>query len=489
MVALQILTAGVVLLWLYIFVIARWRRGFDLLMAYLPFAGAVTLALHLWWPSLLFKDIFFVVPIYVAFIGELVVRRDLLRSFPPSIICLMLCLVALVVLQSANAGVANPLMALIGLKVWLFYIPLTFVAYAYVDSGKKFLDLCRLLVVLSFFPAAVSILQIAMVQSLGYRAAMQASYGDMAVQTTQSFSTFHFGTGLFGRIPSVFTFATQFFGFSLSILVPTYIVWRTDTSHRWRRIGWFAFVTAAAAAFLSGERSAFVFTPMLIALTFAFDRGLTGLLKGIGSGLLIAWTVVSALLGIAILDMYELVGELFTHYAREVAYGGLIQALQTAPLGMGTGTNTGAARYALRDPGTLVGIENYYAKAVYELGFPGLFVVAGLFAAIIVVGFNVRARARFSEIRCWASALLAFFIVMFFNSFKGWLVDLDPVNVYYWVFCGLLLKLPTLQAAALEHRQPTSDLSTRSGRSQYPTHSAHQYPDSLVITRRTCPAS
>jgi hypothetical protein len=27
------------------------------------------------------------------------------------------------------------------------------------------------------------------------------------------------------------------------------------------------------------------------------------------------------------------------------------------------------------------------------------------------------------------------------NSFKGWLIDLDPVNVYFWLFAGMLLKM------------------------------------------------
>jgi hypothetical protein len=452
---LEIVAGGALVFLLYSFIIVRWQRGFYLLIAYTPFAGAVTLALHLWQPSLVFKDVLFVIPIYIGFIAELVVHRDLVKGFPPSIVFLMLGLVLLAAVQSENAGVVNRMMALIGLKVWLFYLPLTFIAHAYLDSTKKLLGLCRLLVVLSFLPTAVSIVQLVMAQSFGYQTAMQASYGEVAAQVTQLFTSWHFGTVVLGRIPSIFTFVTQFFGFSLSVLVPSYIVWRTDTSRRWRLAGFLAFVAAAGATFMSGSRTAFVFTPMIVALIFALDRGLTGLLKGIGSGLLIAWMVLAGLFGIAIMDVYGLVGELFTHYAREVAYGGLIQALQLAPLGMGTGTNTGAARYALEDPTGFVGIENYYAKAVYELGLPGLVIVAGLFAAIIVLGFNVRARARFGELRCCASAFLAFFIVMFFNSFKGWLVDLDPVNVYYWVFCGLLLKLPALEAGALRQWRAT----------------------------------
>ena len=48
-----------------------------------------------------------------------------------------------------------------------------------------------------------------------------------------------------------------------------------------------------------------------------------------------------------------------------------------------------------------------------------------------------------------SNAILAFLIIMFLNSFKGWQMDLDPVNVYYWLFVGLLLKMPVLQQEAL----------------------------------------
>jgi hypothetical protein len=213
-----------------------------------------------------------------------------------------------------------------------------------------------------------------------------------------------------------------------------------------------AFIAAIVATFVSGERAAFVFTPMSIALIFLLDRGIAGFVRGIGGGILIAWAVLAGVFGIALWEMYGLVGGLFTTYASEVAYGGLVQALKLAPLGMGTGTDTSAARYALDDPNSFFGIENYYAKALYELGLPGLIIVAGLFATAILAGLRVRAEMRSPPLRCWASALVAFFLIMFLNCFKGFVVDLDPVNIYYWVFFGLLVKLPVLQARELYYR-------------------------------------
>jgi hypothetical protein len=443
---LETLIATVLLVWLYAAIIAQWRLGFLLLMLYLPFAGAVSLALHLWAPSLLFKDVLFITPTYIAFGYQACAHKGIAERFPHSIVVLALCLAVLVVAQMLNPGVANSMMALIGLKIWLLYIPLALVAYAYLDSCYRFLRFCRMMILPSFIPSAVALLQVTMVKSFGYRAAMELSYGDMATRTTQLFSASQFESALFGRVPSIFTFAPQFFGFSLAMLVPSYIVWRTDLSARWRRVGATAFITSAVSTFLSGERASFIFTPLAIAIIFLLDRGLRGFLQGLGLGIFGAWSALSLAFGIGIGTMYSLVGDLFFHYGSDVAYGGLVQALQMAPLGLGTGTNTGAARYSLTDPDSFVTIENYYAKATYELGLPGLLIVAGLLTAILVIGLQVRGAMRSSMLRCWAGTLLAFVLVIQLNSFKGWLIDLDPVNVYFWVFCGLMLKLPMLQS-------------------------------------------
>jgi hypothetical protein len=208
-------------------------------------------------------------------------------------------------------------------------------------------------------------------------------------------------------------------------------------------------VAAALDTLLSGSRGAFVFTPLTLALAFLFDQGVPGLLAALCGTAVLSWTAAGAIFGIALWHMYGVVGGLFADYARSAAYGGLVQAIATAPLGMGTGTNTGAARYALADPDAFKGIENYYGKAAYELGMPGLLVVAGLFLTIIFLSLKARRTMVAPDLRCGANALLAFLVAIFLSSFKGWQIDLDPVNVYYWLFAGVLLKLPVLEKSLL----------------------------------------
>ena len=62
--------------------------------------------------------------------------------------------------------------------------------------------------------------------------------------------------------------------------------------------------------------------------------------------------------------------------------------------------------------------------------------------AIMFAGFRARRTMATPPVfRCCSNAFLAFMIVVALNSFKGWLIDLDPVNVYYWLFAGILLKM------------------------------------------------
>jgi len=444
-VILEALIAATLLVSIYALIFARWQRGLYWLIAYLPFAGTVTMALSQWPPSLLFKDILFIIPLYLAFFARLCLGREILADFPKPIAFLMLSLAALVILQAANPGVANAMVALIGLKVWLLYLPLCFIAYAFFESSEAVIGLLRLLVGLSFIPASVALIEVCLTLDFGYHDSMQMVYGEQAFQATQRFASFEVGSGILGRIPSTFTFVAQFFGYSLAMLVPAYIVWRADPSRRWRRTGGMSLVLAALSTLISGSRAAYVFTPLTLALMFLLDEGLGGLIASMTAVTSLIWAVVVTIFGIALWQMYTLVSDLLRGYAQEVAYGGLMMAIASAPFGMGTGTNTGAARYAADNPGAFHAIENYYAKAAYELGIPGLLIVAGLFVAIIVSGLKERSRMIHPAARSCADALVAFFITMLVNSLKGWQIDLDPINVYYWLFAGLLLKLPVLE--------------------------------------------
>jgi hypothetical protein len=73
-----------------------------------------------------------------------------------------------------------------------------------------------------------------------------------------------------------------------------------------------------------------------------------------------------------------------------------------------------------------------------------------LFAWIIWSGWRVT-RGAGHELRPCAAALTAFAACIALNSFKGWQLDLDPINVYFWVFAGILGRIGRLQHSRSRH--------------------------------------
>jgi len=435
----------------YVVILARWRFGIYGLLIFLPFAGMVTLALYPWagppiLNPVLYKDWLFVLPAYIGFLASLVLERERLPRLGRLPSVLLIAFSVLVLAQMANPGVQNALMALIGAKVWLFYVPLFPITLVMVRSRRELIFLLRLLVALAIVPCAVGMGEFALGQIYGHETVMQAVYGTMAPEARPGFGVYEVGGGLLPRgTPSTFTFVTQFFGYLVSMLVACYAVWRADPSPRWRRFGHYMLIVVALNALLVGARSAFVFVPFLLLLVYGLDLGHRGLLR---AGALIGGIIGGAVLmmRMGIVGLFEHVAELFVVYAGETAYGGLVQALVAAPLGAGTGTNTGPARYSFSDPASFAAIENYYAKAAYELGILGLLLVWTLFFTLIRHGLKTRRQLADPGLRACAAALVAFLITMALNNFKGWLIDLDPINVYFWVFVGLLAKLTYLDA-------------------------------------------
>ena len=436
---------------LLLMILVRWQRGVYALLAYVPVAGVVTLSLSPWqgWPLLhpvLYKDWFFVLPAYLGYLASLVLRRERLPRLPrlpAPVTYLLLGLGLLVVAQMANPGVPNLVSALIGAKVWLLYVPLYVLAFALIESRHNLQNLMRLLVALAVIPCLAGLAEYVLALTLGYQAAMSSIYGATAAQATQGFTFFEVGGGLLPRIPSTFTFVSQYFGFTLAMLVPCYIVWQSDPSPRWRRLGQWTLALVAVASFLSGARGAFIFVPLLLGLMFGLDRGFSGVLR---AGLYVSVALASALAisRMGARALFDHVSELFFIYAAETAYGDLVHAILQFPLGSGTGTNTGPARYAFERPENFIALQNYYAKATIELGIPGLLLVWGLLFVLLRIGFRTRRHLKDPALRTCSAVLLAFLLTMALNSFKGWLLDLDPINVYFWVFAGVLAKLPYL---------------------------------------------
>lgn len=421
--------------------IIRWQWAFLALLIYLPFAGMITLWLRPSNIGALLKDLMFVIPLYATFFS-FHLRRIGEARIPKFLILAIGLFATIVLLQILNPGLSRLMVAFIGAKVWLFYIPLMVVAAVYIDSPQRLTNLLRLLVVLAVIPAGIGIIQFAGANIWGYREVMMWFYGDAAYHATQGFTKFDYG-GTFYRIPSTFSFVAQYIGFLFAMIPVAYMLIRSDPSTNWRNFGRLAMFLLLIASLLSGSRSVFVFVPLIIILLLILDGRIVGTLAGILAvpALILTALYLSGLNPILVLTRTR---ELLADYSGGLVVDSMWTALTKFPFGTGTGMNTGAARHAFESAEALdiFGLESYYAKAVVELGVPGLISLILLIFSILAIAYKNRHTVRDPALKSCVSALFAFFIVIYVNSAKGWILDLDPMNVYFWVFVGIMVKLP-----------------------------------------------
>lgn len=437
---------------LWLLILFNWRRGYWMLLLYIPFAGLVTLALRPSPIGTLLKDLLFVLPIYAVFF--LLNARELQRVQIPKLLTLLLVLFAsLTMLQLFNPNIKNFVAGVIGVKVWLLYLPMLYISAAFFSSADVLLRVLRVSTVLTVISCSLGLIQFVVGQIIGYEEVMILMYRSAAAAATQNFASFNMGAEFF-RIPSTFSFPAQYAGFCLVMMPVIYMLQTIETEPRWRLFARVAMILLFAASVLSGSRGNWLFTPLLFLMILLIDAKLSRLAVGIVFGPVMMLATLYAA-GFDIFLLFESTAGLTQEYGRDLVIPDLIRALTNNPLGSGTGVNTGGATNVMSEieRATTVMTEGYYAKAIIELGIPGLALLLMIIASVILFGLNLRHQLRDPKARSCAAAITAFLIIIALHSFKGWLVDLDPINVWYWILVGILFALPGLRLDDLRQHQ------------------------------------
>jgi hypothetical protein len=433
----------------------NWRWSVYALLLYLPVSGIPIIALYPHTqPAVLAKDFLFVIPCYVGFIVEAILRRRKV-FFPGAPTVMLVALALLVIVQAFNPVVPNVLVALIGVKVWLLYLPLIYVGYQLVQSREDLWRLLTLLAVPAVIPCVIGIVEALLIYS-GHSSTVYSWYGSAASAATQGFFTYNLGTvgANLSRVPSTFSFA-QYYLYTIAMIAIVYAWLRgplRDSAHvNW---GWALLVLVTSASLLSGSRGAFFLAPGLLILIMILDRvGGVRLVILIGS-LILAFVVALTLIGA------QLGPTLSSAAADGRSNGGIVfswipQALHLTLTGLGTGLDTGAARYAFpgESTGTVyqiiggVWLETWWVKVMIELGLPGLAVVIALLTNVIGGGLRRHFRIMDPQLRSVSAALLAVLIWNIVYAVKAQNMDLDPMDVYFWLFVGLLARVYALDRA------------------------------------------
>jgi O-antigen ligase len=94
--------------------------------------------------------------------------------------------------------------------------------------------------------------------------------------------------------------------------------------------------------------------------------------------------------------------------------------------------------------------ESWYVKAYLELGVFGLAIVLALLGTIVYRAARIHLRIRDPRLKFASAAILALMGWVLVYSLKAQYFDLDPINIYFWLFAGLLMGLPRLERREAE---------------------------------------
>jgi hypothetical protein len=106
------------------------------------------------------------------------------------------------------------------------------------------------------------------------------------------------------------------------------------------------------------------------------------------------------------------------------------------------GTASSGARHIVGEEGIRL-IETYYAKLIYEIGIVGFIAFMALVTILCILTFKAYLKVKNPALKHWGLCIWIFILFISYNPYY-YPLSVEPVSVYYWLFAGILLKLPEI---------------------------------------------
>ncbi|MBW4557831.1 MAG: hormogonium polysaccharide biosynthesis protein HpsL [Trichormus sp. ATA11-4-KO1] len=451
------------------------RQALYAFLIYVPFGGTITYYVGNSPVLQLAKDSFYI-PALIAF-WQTCNKQGLPLILPkaiktPLFVLLGLCLLTLLFInggQQLNPPTVGLLqtppnempigMGILGLKVFLGYVPLIGCAYYLIRNKQDFLFLSRLQVVIILICCALGFIQYLLLLT-GVCEGTRNATGDELFRATLDARCYFGGSLLYSpsqgviRLPGTFVAPWQWAWFLISSTFFAFATGFTDPSLLWRLLGLSSLASVFINAVVSGQRIALALVPVCFVILLLLTGQIRNLKRFIPMGL-----VLALMLGIAMAAYPDVVQEridsLFGRWEASPPQEFIVQQFEEnwrnvrGPLGSGLGRATNSAR-AL---GTTKLVETYYPKVLYEVGILGLLGFVALVTTLTITGFKTYRSIKNRNFRTYAAALWVFILFISYNTYY-YPLDVDPVAVYYWFFAGVLFKLAVLDKQEKQNVDP-----------------------------------
>lgn len=362
------------------------------------------------------------------------------------------------------------LQGLLGFKVLLGYVPLIFCTYYLIKDKPTLLFFGRLLVTLVIICCVLGLMQYWMLKT-GRCEGTRGLVAD-ALFKAHLDARCLVGGGLayspevnMIRLPGTFVSPWHWAWFLVSSAVICYANAFSEISQKWRLAALVGLTLVFINAVVSGQRLAFFAVPIIIGLLTI----LTGQIANLKRFLPIIF-VTSLLLAIG----FSFLNPDFVQQRYDSAVSRWQQAPPTAfvqeqmdfairnqggILGRGLGVATSPARIF----GDISFVETFHSKVLFELGYIGFALYMIFITHLVYLTFRTYRSLKDPTLRGFAGS---YWVLLLFVAYLPYwyALDTDPVGVYYWIFAGVIFKLPIIEKQEKEAKILAGETETKSSK-------------------------
>ncbi|MBE5230736.1 MAG: hypothetical protein INR81_17140 [Microcystis aeruginosa PMC 728.11] len=362
------------------------------------------------------------------------------------------------------------LQGILGFKVLLGYVPLIFCTYYLIKDKPTLLFFSRLLVTLAIICCVLGLMQYWMLKTgrcVGTRGLVAGALFKATLEARCLV-----GGGLVYspevnmiRLPGTFVSPWHWAWFLVSSAVICYASAFSEISQKWRLAALVGLTLVFINAVISGQRVAFFAVPMIIGLMTI----LTGQIANLKRFLPIIFAA-ALLLAIG----FSFLNPDFVQQRYDSAIGRWQQAPPTAflqeqldfairnqggILGRGLGVATASARVF----GDISFVETYHTKVLFELGYIGFTLYMIFMTHLVYLTFRTYRSLKDPTLRGFAGS---YWVLLLFVAYLPYwyALDTDPVGVYYWIFAGVIFRLPAIEKQEKEAKILAGETETKSSK-------------------------
>ena len=362
------------------------------------------------------------------------------------------------------------LQGILGFKVLLGYVPLIFCTYYLIKDKPTLLFFSRLLVTLAIICCVLGLMQYWMLKT-GRCVGTRGSVGDLLFKATLEARCLVGGALVYSpevnmiRLPGTFVSPWHWAWFLVSSAVVCYASAFSEISQKWRLAALMGLTLVFINALISGQRLAF-FGVLIIILLIAI---LTGQIANLKRFLPIIFAAALLLaIGFSFLDpdfVQQRYDSAITRWQQapptDFIQGQLDFAIrnQGGILGRGLGVATASARVF----GDISFVETYHTKVLFELGYIGFALYMIFMTHLVYLAFRTYRSLKDPTLRGFAGS---YWVLLLFVAYLPYwyALDTDPVGVYYWIFAGVIFRLPVIEQQEKEAKILAGETETKSSK-------------------------